>query len=77
MSYFIWILIALLTVAHQIDWGFEAEPLFGGVVPAGLMFHAVLSVAASFLWFLAVTFCWPSDAEVDVPASAREQEGAA
>lgn len=65
MRYVVWILIAVLTVVHQIPWGFKATPLFEGVIPPGLLFHAVLSVAASLVWWLAVTFCWPTDAEVE------------
>lgn len=65
MSYLVWILIALLTLVHQIPWGFAATPLYLGVIPPGLLFHAVLSLVAAFLWLLAVTFCWPKDAEVE------------
>ena len=68
MAFVVWFLMALLTVVQQIDWGFAATPLFGGVIPPGLLFHAGVSVAASFLWLLAVTFCWPKDAEVEAPA---------
>ncbi len=75
MAFVVWILLAGLTVAHQVDWGFPAEPLFGGVVPPGLMFHAGISVAASLIWLLAVTFCWPTDAEVEVPAGDAEAGG--
>ncbi len=77
MAFVVWFLLALLTVVQQIDWHFAATPLFGGVIPPGLLFHAGVSVAASVLWLLAVTFCWPKDAEVESPAPSAEAEAGA
>ncbi len=77
MPFVVWFLLALLTVVQQIDWDFSATPLFAGVIPPGLLFHAGVSVAASVLWLLAVTFCWPQDAEVDVLAHSAEPEAGA
>ncbi len=62
----IWFLMIALTVVHQIDWGFSAEPLVGDVIPPGLMFHAGISVAAALFWALIVTLAWPRDAEVEI-----------
>lgn len=74
MRYVVWSLIALVTVLHQLPVGSEPTPLFAGVIPLGLLFHAVLSVVASLLWWLAVTFCWPNDAEVEPLETSPERE---
>jgi hypothetical protein len=32
-----------------------------GFLPVALAYHACISLAAAFTWYLATRFCWPSD----------------
>ena len=56
-----WALIALLVVLHQDTWLWDDPTLVGGVLPAGLAWHAAYSVVAALLWLLVVRFAWPGD----------------
>ncbi|MEZ6130978.1 MAG: DUF3311 domain-containing protein [Planctomycetaceae bacterium] len=68
MKYGIWGLVLLLTVLHQDLWYWNDSSLVGGIVPIGLFYHACLSVAAAFVWFLATQFAWPlGDADESQP----------
>ena len=81
MKYLIWALVALLIVLHQDGWNWQDGSLVAGVLPIGLAYHVLVSLAASGVWLLAVTYAWPdhleaasSDAEVrsaSAPASAE------
>lgn len=68
MQLVVWSLLILLTVLHQIRWGWPADALAGGAVPAALVYHAGLSVAAAFVWYLATRYAWPIDADALPPA---------
>jgi hypothetical protein len=61
-------LLALLTLTmyllHQDVWFWnDARPLFLGVLPIGLAYHAGYSVAVAGLMWLLVRFAWPADVE--------------
>jgi hypothetical protein len=34
-------------------------------MPLTLLYHACISVAAGFTWFLAIRFAWPTDIDGD------------
>ena len=58
------LLVAALYVLHQDVWFWrEARPLVFGVLPIGLFYHAVYTLASSLvLWYL-VRSRWPSHLE--------------
>ena len=59
--------VATLYVLHQDFWFWRTpRPLFLGVVPIGLFYHACFSVAASLLMWLLVRNAWPHHLERDV-----------
>ncbi len=71
MKILVYALILLLMIAHQDFWWWDTEkPLIGGVVPIGLAYHAVVSVAAAILWGLAAKHCWPSGLDDDDESTA-------
>ena len=65
----IWFLVLLMLVVHQDVWLWNNDHLVFGFIPAGLAYHAGLSIAASIVWLLAVRFAWPSQLEYDEPES--------
>lgn len=73
MKYLIWGLVALLIVLHQDNWFWEDDTLVFGFMPVGLFYHACISLAAGFTWWLATKYAWPEHLEEDV----FEEEGGA
>lgn len=73
----IFLVLALCVLHHDLWWWEDAEPLLFGFMPVGLAWHTGISIAAGFVWFLAVRFCWPQelvdldDAENTADAAAR------
>lgn len=65
MKKIVWGLVLLLAILHQDLWFWEDPTLVGGIMPIGLFFHACLSVAAGFIWYLATIFAWPIDDSKD------------
>ncbi len=61
MKYAVWGLVLLLVILHQDNWLWDDATLIGGFFPITLLFHAGLSLAAGFTWFLATKFAWPAD----------------
>ncbi|REJ70704.1 MAG: hypothetical protein DWQ31_00130 [Planctomycetota bacterium] len=79
MRHVVPLLVAALLVLHQDDWffGFWAEPkLVFGFLPATLLYHAGISLAAGLTWYLAVTFCWPEELDAVEPESSESEAGA-
>lgn len=70
------LLVVMLLVLHQDDWFFgfweDPEPLFG-FMPATLLYHAGISLAAGLTWFLAITFCWPDGIDHVEPETAAAE----
>jgi len=59
------LLVVALFVLHQDFWYWDSiEPLAFGFLPAGLWYHALLSLVAAGVWVLATTYCWPRDVDV-------------
>jgi hypothetical protein len=69
------VLVTLLLILHQDFWAWDSiEPLVFGFIPIGLAYHMAISIAAAFVWWLAMKFCWPADLEVaDHEAAAARQ----
>jgi hypothetical protein len=66
--------IIALAVLHQDFWWWDnSDWLVFGFMPIGLAYHALISMAAAFLWALAVKYCWPLDVEIpDTPDERTE-----
>lgn len=77
MKYVVYFLVAALLVLHQDDWFFnywrDPELVFG-FMPKTLLFHAGISVAAGFTWFLATRYAWPKELE-QPPRQPQEGSG--
>lgn len=69
----IWIAFVALFLLHQDVWFWGDTTLVLGVLPIGLAYHALFSVASAVLWFSAVKWAWPS--EVEAWADAGEADG--
>jgi hypothetical protein len=65
MKFLLWLLVAILLIAHQDFWYWDDDTLVYGIFPIGLFYHACLSVVAGVFWFLVCTFAWPKDLEED------------
>lgn len=76
MKKVVWGLVALLVILHQDIWFWENDTLVAGFMPITLLYHACISLAAGFTWFLATKFAWPEELKVDAPAPAPAEEGA-
>ena len=64
MKYVIWTMVLILLIAHQDNWNWYDDTLVWGVVPIGLFYHACISLAAGFTWWLATLFMWPKELDV-------------
>lgn len=78
MKYVILILVIVLLVLHQDDWFFtiwRSPDLVFGFMPKTLLYHAGISLAAGFTWYLATVFAWPEELQ-QAPAKspAKEQQ---
>jgi len=62
-------LIVILAVLHQDFWWWDDATVLVGVVPIGLAWHALISVAAGAVWYLATRFCWPTILTLDPEAA--------
>lgn len=65
MKILIWLLVAVLLVAHQDFWYWNDGTLVFGFIPIGLFYHACLSLAAGAFWFFVCNFAWPKNLEED------------
>lgn len=63
MKYLVWSLVVLLTILHQDFWFWDDDTLVFGFMPITLLWHAGISISASFIWYLATLFNWPLDEE--------------
>jgi len=60
----------LLGLLHQDLWFWDDTSMVLGVMPIGLFYHAMFSLAAGVLWALAVKFAWPAHIEAWADESA-------
>ena len=75
MNRVVWGLVVLLIILHQDVWFWDDQTLLFGFLPIGLAYHAGISMAAAFTWFLATIFCWPAEIEEVTPVATEMQEG--
>ena len=62
-AWWVWLIAAALFVLHQDLWFWNDPTLLFGFMPIGLAYHALFSIVAAVLWFLAVKFAWPAHLE--------------
>ena len=55
--------IFLLAVLHQDFWFWDDATLVFGFLPVGLAYHALYSVVAGLIWFVALHYAWPVEVE--------------
>lgn len=65
----LWLTLSVIALylLHQDFWFWRDGTLVFGVMPIGLLYHALYCVAASVLMWALVTFAWPS--ALDEPAN--------
>ena len=56
------------TNADPLELYWEDDTLVDGFMPIGLLYHACLSLAAGFVWFLTTIFIWPKEVELNEEA---------
>jgi hypothetical protein len=59
MNKLIWVLVLLLVLLHQDNWNWDNRELIAGLLPVGLAYHVVLSLACAVVWWLATRYAWP------------------
>lgn len=63
MKNVIWFLVILLIILHQDYWFWYDDTLVFGFIPIGLFYHALISIAAGVVWYLATVYAWPEELE--------------
>lgn len=63
MRYAVWAMLIVLVILQQSGWAADRSELLFGFLPAPLMFHGVISLAAGLVWLLATMYAWPVDDE--------------
>ena len=71
----VYLALLVLAVLHQDFWFWDDSTLLFGFLPVGLAYHAVYSLVAALLWYLALVFAWPSDAEAFAEQGPEETAG--
>ena len=69
MRLVIWSMIVLLVLLHQWD-GYRDDPrLVAGMLPAAMVYHMGISLAACLLWWCATIWAWPNRVLATDPAA--------
>ena len=71
--YHIWIAFVLLLILHHDWWLWDSGYLLFGFLPAGLAYHALISILAAILWVLAVVYAWPADIDKENKSDGGER----
>jgi hypothetical protein len=62
-------LVAAVYLLHHDLWFWdEARPVVFGVLPIGLAYHVLYSIAAAGVMWLLVRYAWPELSDVERPA---------
>lgn len=59
----VYLLLLLLALLHQDFWYWDDATLVFGFLPIGLAYHALYSLLAALLWWMALNYAWPHDVE--------------
>lgn len=63
--------VVLLALLHQDFWWWDSRALVFDFMPIGLAWHALISLAAAIVWWLAVVYCWPDALDEELPDDAQ------
>ena len=67
-------LVVAAYVLHQDFWFWtQARPLLFGVLPIGLAYHALYSIAVAGLMWMLVRYAWPVLGEVERPPDLEDR----
>jgi hypothetical protein len=59
----VWGAFVLLFLLHQDFWWWDNATLVWGVLPVGMFYHILFSIAAALLWLCASRWAWPDHLE--------------
>ncbi len=65
--------ILVLGLLHQDFWFWDDPTLIFGFLPVGLAYHALYSLLAGLVWYLALRYAWPTDAEAFAEGQQEEE----
>jgi hypothetical protein len=63
----IWIGVIVLIILRQDLWFWNDPSLVFGILPVGLAWQVVISIAAAILWMVATKIAWPADETQETP----------
>jgi hypothetical protein len=63
----IWVGVITLIVLRQDLWFWNDPSLVFGILPIGLAWQILISIAAAILWFAATKIAWPADETKETP----------
>lgn len=64
---FIWLGVIVLIILRQDLWFWNDPSLVFGILPVGLAWQVVISIAAAILWMVATKIAWPADETQETP----------
>jgi hypothetical protein len=70
----VYIALLVLFVLHQDFWFWDDPTLVFGFLPVGLAYHALYSLVAAFVWYLALRYAWPKEAVAFASGDAERKE---
>lgn len=73
----LWVAIVLLAGAHHDFWYWDDDRLVFGVLPVGMAYHILYSIAAAALWLAALRWAWPDDLDEWAAGVPPTDEGSA
>lgn len=71
------VLVIVLYLLHQDTWFWRtADPLLFGILPVGLTWHILYTLAISLLMWLLVAWAWPDHLEAEVEPRVTKEDAA-
>ncbi len=69
-----WFILIALVLLHHDFWFWDDSTLVMGWLPIGMLYHILLTLAATAFWFFAVKKLWPAFASTSVQPSVESAE---
>ncbi len=66
--------LLLVAVLHQDFWFWSDRTLVAGILPVGLVYHAVYTLVVALLMWLLAEHAWPSHLDPDSPPSTSKPD---
>lgn len=70
-----WGLVVVLGILHYDFWLWSDRSLVLGILPVGLAYHMMISIAAGLVWALVIRFAWPERVEEWAGEGGTSQSG--